>query len=183
MKQHIFYESCFYSHFQAPNSEELTDFVYSKDEVYKTYEWAKDCSVKTIPCKWEESIDLLTPSVYQFADSIGSSFNWTIYNPWINCYRKGDYQEMHEHSRYDFSCVFFPEVKEDYSKFCFYNRHSTLLSTSWIKLLEDDLHTNWYPDIKSGDIIFFAGTLLHGVTQHRSNDVRKTLSCNFDFDL
>ena len=184
MKKFVFYESYFYSLFQAPNYEELTEFVNSKDEVYVDSPWTNRCSVKTISCKWEECLQLLAPSVSKFANTLEKSFSWSMQDPWINCYQRGDYQEIHGHDGHDFSCVFFPEVKENFSQFIFSNRYSNFLSNNWIRLLgADQSLTSIDPPIKSGDIIFFPGSLLHGVTPHRSDDMRKTLSCNFDIKL
>lgn len=181
LKYTIFDQHCFFVKFKAPNHQELTDFVLNKEEVYHQYDWTEICEINTIKCTWQETIQLLTPSVNQFASSIGKSFKWTIYNPWINCYQKGQFQEIHDHLQYDFSCVFFPKVEENFSQFYFYNRYANSLSKSWLNLFGGV--SSWDPIVESGDIIFFPGTLLHGVTPHKSDEVRKTLSCNFDFDL
>ena len=94
---------------------------------------------------------------------------------------KGQFQETHDHLQYDFSCVFFPTVKENFSQFYFYNRYANSVSKSWFNLL--NIPSSWNPAIESGDIIFFPGSMLHAVSPHKSDEVRKTLSCNFDFDL
>ena len=35
------------------------------------------------------------------------------------------------------------------------------------------------PTVNKGDIIFFSSHLLHGVTCHENDEIRKTLSVNF----
>jgi len=35
--------------------------------------------------------------------------------------------------------------------------------------------------LKEGEVIFFPGWLQHGVTPHKSDIVRKTLACNYNF--
>ena len=40
-----------------------------------------------------------------------------------------------------------------------------------------------FPKIESGDIIFFPGHMLHGVTPHESDEVRITMSANFDLKV
>ena len=181
MKYTIFDHNCFFVKFKAPNQEELTNFVLNKEEVYYSFDWAKHCGVNTISCTWQETMELFRPSVNEFANHIGKTFNWTIYNPWINCYERNGFQEIHDHSRSDFSCVFFPEVSENFSEFHFYDRYGNSLSTNWLKLFGGI--QSWNANVQSGDIIFFPGTMLHGVSPHKSDKVRKTLSCNFDFDL
>ena len=182
LKCPIFVENCFFIQFRAPNSEELSKFIFDKEETYTKFPWVEDCDVKTISCKWEETIELLRPSIKKFSESIGKNFKWIIYSPWINVYEKGGFQDIHDHVKQcDFSCVFFPEVEEKFGKFYFYNRYGNSLGHSWSKLI--DPVTRWYPDIQSGDIIFFPSVNLHGVSPHKSNKIRKTLACNFNFDL
>ena len=88
MKHTIFDHNCFFVKFKAPNQEELTNFVLNKEEVYYSFDWAKNCGVNTISCTWQETMELFRPSVNEFANHIGKTFNWTIYNPWINCYER-----------------------------------------------------------------------------------------------
>ena len=38
------------------------------------------------------------------------------------------------------------------------------------------------PNIKKGDIIFFSSHLLHGVSSHENDEIRKTLSVNFNLN-
>ena len=181
MKYTIFDQSSFFVKFKAPNYQTLTNFVLNKEEIYYHCDWTEICDINIVKCTWQETIQLLAPSVNQFADFIGKNFNWTIYDPWINYYKKGQFQETHDHLQYDFSCVFFPTVKENFSQFYFYNRYANSVSKSWFNLL--NIPSSWNPAIESGDIIFFPGSMLHAVSPHKSDEVRKTLSCNFDFDL
>jgi len=181
LKYTIFDHNCFFVQFKVPNCEELKKFVLNKEETYTEFTWAEDCDVKTISCSWQETIDLLKPSLYEFCKSIGKGFKYDIHDPWINCYKKNGFQETHDHVKCDLSCVFFPEIQENFGKFYFYDRYGNSLGPAWSKLINPD--TTWYPDIQSGDIIFFPSAILHGVTPHKSDKMRKTFSCNFSFDL
>ena len=177
----IFGHNSFYVKFKAPNHEQLTNFVLNKEENYDDFGWTRNCELHTILCKWQETTDLFQPSVHKFSESIGKKFSCTLYDPWINCYKRNSFQEIHDHSRYDIACVFFPEVKEDFSKFFFYDRFGSTMSKSWVYIFDGP--TNHYPSIESGDILFFPGNMLHGVTPHKSDTVRKTISCNLNFDI
>ena len=181
MKYPIFIENSFFVKFKAPNCEELTNFVLNKEEVYHSFDWAEDCEVKTILCTWQETVELFKPSVHEFANHIKKTFNWIIYPPWINSYEKGGFQEIHDHAKFDFSCVFFPEIEEKFGKFYFQDRYGNSLGPAWERLFNPA--TRLYPDIQSGDIIFFPSAMLHGVSPHKSDKIRKTFACNFDFDL
>lgn len=181
MKHLLFYEGNFCVKFQAPNASELTKYVLEKPEQFDDKSWAGNCILNTIPCTWQEMMPLLAPSFEQFSKIVGKGFNYTLYDPWINCYTEGSYQDIHDHYTADFACVFFPNMGENFGKFFFFDRNSHCVNPKWRKLL--NIHDMWYPDISPGDIMFFPGNILHGVTVHQSTETRKTLSCNCRLDM
>ena len=63
-------------------------------------------------------------------------------------------------------------------EFYFYNRNHIQWSFNWRTLME--LSDRFVPTIREGDIMFFPGHMLHGVSPHRSDKVRRTLSFNLD---
>lgn len=175
----LFAHNQFYVQFRAPNADELTSYVLNKTENYSQKEWTKGCQVKTIDCHWEECEQLLVPSIKQFGETLGVPFECSFNNPWINCYERGSYQEVHDHIENDFASVFFPEVEKDFGIFYFRDRYSNSLKPKWRELF--GLTEEAIPYISPGDIIFFPSTVLHGVKVHRSDKTRKTLSCNYTF--
>ena len=72
---------------------------------------------------------------------------------------------------------------ENFSKFYVKDRNNVNTSEN----LQDILHkVNGYTrghfvDIKEGDMIVFPANMLHGVTMHNSDIVRKTFSFNLNF--
>ena len=56
-----------------------------------------------------------------------------------------------------------------------------MLSMPWRYML--NLGSAFFPKIKSGDIILFPGHMFHGVTPHESDEVRITMSANFDLKV
>ena len=166
--------------FPAPNAKELTEYVLNKTEDYTQFDWAKGCQVKTIHCPWQETFELLEPSVNQFGENLGKSFGYKFHDPWINCYEKGSYQEVHDHIEVDFASVFFPHIEEDFGEFFFFDRYNNSLKPGWRKYF--DFKSTWVPQVRPGDIIFFPSTILHGVNVHKSDKTRKTLSCNYSFE-
>ena len=174
----IFPHNHFYVKFKAPNVDELFEFVSSKEEDFSLQPWQKKCKLNTINCDWKETLELMQPSVDKFASFLGKPFEYTLYDPWINCYSNGFFQELHDHRKVDFSSVFFVNTGEDFGKFYFYNRNSNSLPVGWDFL---DFTDTFYPDIEAGDIIFFPSNELHGVTVHNTDVVRKTLACNYTF--
>mgnify|MGYP005622815763 FL=1 len=100
-----------------------------------------------------------------------------MYDPWLNLYKRGYYQEIHDHAGLDISSVFFANDGIDFGKFFFVDRHSCNFSEEYEDLIS---YTNHHqPTVKKGDIIFFSSHLLHGVSSHENDDIRKTLSVNF----
>jgi len=170
----------FFFQYSIPNLSDINNFInrYSDSDVDNEYfNWGINCKVDKIPLKWNDCVDLVQPSLDLLYRDIGS-FNYTIYNPWINLYKRDYFQEVHDHVDSDLISVFFLNNEDDFSRFFFYDRGSSHLSKGLKNLLNCEcVH---YPEIKSGDVIFFPGHMLHGVTPHRSDIVRKTLAVNFD---
>ena len=170
----------FYIQFKAPLHHELIDYVHKNHAVDNDhFKWGKWAIVDKSPIKWSESMQLLTPSIEQFKEALKKDFHYKPFNPWINTYQKGCFQEIHDHGGHDFSCVFFANQKSDFGSFYFFDRDSNALPSGWNKILETP--TRWHPNVTAGDIIFFPSDMLHGVTPHKSDEIRKTLACNFNF--
>ena len=180
MIHNIFSYNHFYCKFKAPNAEDLIKYVLEVDKNYTKQEWQNDCELDTISCKWQDTMPLYEPSLQKFADLIEHQFEYTMFDPWINHYKRGHFEEVHDHVPHDFSSIFFVNTGENFAKFYFFNRHSNSLPSNW-KMM--NFFDTFYPNIESGDIMFFPSTELHGVTAHRSDVVRKTLSCNFNFRM
>ena len=182
MTKNLFTHNQFYIQFKAPNSDELISYVMDKGEEYCEMSWAKECNLKTITCPWQEIGELIHPSVHLFSQHLGKPFDYQYDDGWINCYERGFYQEIHGHAEYDFVSVFFPQNQEDgFSKLYFYDRYGNSLNPSWEQIF--NLSPSWEPHVSAGDIIFFPGSVLHGVTLHKSDKIRKSFSCNYKFNL
>jgi hypothetical protein len=182
MKNNLFSFNQFYIQFKAPNADELISYVMNKEEEYIEMPWAKKCKLKTIDCPCQEIKELIEPSINLFGDTLGKPFRYQYGDGWINCYERDFFQEIHDHADHaDFSSVFFPQDQEDnFGKFYFFDRHNNSLNAKW-KQIFDTLTPLWEPYVSAGDIIFFPSNVLHAVSLHRSDKVRKTLSFNYQF--
>ena len=141
--------SDFYSIFHAPNSDELIEFCNkkSKSEVRNDlFSWGKLCKIDRVPLLWEEVIDLYKPSMEILSQQLNKSFQYTMFNPWLNLYKKNYYQEIHDHHEHDISSVFFVNDGVDFSKFFFYDRHSLNFSETYEELIS--YKNTFEPDIK-----------------------------------
>ena len=173
--------SSFYWSFQVSNLEQIQEYVDSQTTIDNSpFNWGNECLIDRIELDTEEVLDLITPSINEFSETWKRQAEIKIYNPWINLYKRGYYQEVHDH-RTDFGATIVLNDDVDFSKFYFFNRNSNCVSNKVLHLLKDlATYDIFYPNVKAGTILFFPGTALHGVTVHKSDVVRKTLSFNID---
>ena len=173
-----------YWSFQVPNYGELLEFSSTKtdeDIDNEEFGWGKHCLVDRIPVSGDEFKHLLHPSINLLSKSIGKNFKYTLYNPWINVYKKEFFQELHTHEPHDVSCVLFLNTGENFSNFYFFNRYDITYSPLWKNVL--NVKNKYYPKIEDGTIIFFPSNTLHGVTKHNSDIERRTIACNLDLTI
>ena len=175
------FSSEFYTVFQAPNAEEfisaIEDTCKTKKVNNEIFEWGRYCKVDRIPLIWQDFIELFKPSLELLSKELNKSFDYTMYDPWLNLYKRGHFQEIHDHGGLDISSVFFANDGVDFGKFFFIDRNSCMFSEEYEDLISYNNHHQ--PVVKRGDIIFFSSHLLHGVSSHENDEVRKTLSVNF----
>ena len=178
------FKANFYTIYQAPNADELINTIntYTEDSINNgQFSWGDKSSSDKIPLEWQDYMELLAPSIELFAEEFKVIFNYTLYDPWINLYKRGDHQEVHGHPSH-LSGVFIANDGEDFSQFYFLDKDNFSASTSPSlgKILDYDCDHS--VQLKAGDIMFFPGYMLHGVSPHKSDIIRKTLSFNLDID-
>ena len=176
------FTSEFYTIFPAPNADEFIDLIdqacKNKDIDNDHFDWGNKCVIDRIPLSWKDTIDLYKPSIELLYKELNKSFSYTLFDPWINLYKKGYYQEIHAHKGNDISSVFFVNDGENFSKLFFSDRNSCNFSCKYEELIS---YVNTHNlNYKKGDIIFFPSHLLHGVTSHKSDVIRKTMSANLN---
>ena len=133
-----------------------------------------------VPLKMEEYVGMLAPSLKLLSKDLGRPFQVKNAECWVNLYDRGSFQEAHHHHPYDLICVFFMNDGEGFSEFYFKDRHNVELSYFWHNAL--DVYDVIKPKISAGDVLFFPGHMLHGVTSHESDVIRKTFACNLFLD-
>ena len=171
----------FFTIYQAPNANKLINKInsYTEDSIDNSdFSWGNKSSSDKIRLKWQDYMELLSPSIELLAEEFNADFDYTLYDPWINFYKRGDHQEVHGHPTH-LASVFIANDGEGFSQFYFLDSYNyTLTSTPLGKLLK--YNSGYTPKLKAGDIIFFPGYMLHGVSPHKSDIIRKTLSFNLD---
>ncbi|AIX14206.1 hypothetical protein Syn7803C99_21 [Synechococcus phage ACG-2014a] len=182
--QFNFFPTHMFWKFPAVNAKEFISAVNkcSENEIDNTtFKWGSDCVIDRIPLKWEDWMQLMSPNLEYLSKDIGKSFKFIMYDPWISYYKRGHYQEMHDHMMQDLACVFFANSGEGFSRFIFSDRYNVTLNTPIKQLIGYKNVLN--VDYAAGDIIFFPGHQLHHVTSHESDVVRKTFACNLAIDV
>ena len=169
----------FYTIFPAPNADEFIDLIDNSNDVNNDhFDWGGHCKVDRVSLLWKDTIDLYKPSIELLYKEFSKSFSYTFFDPWINLYKRGCYQEIHAHKGHDISSIFFANEGENFSKLFFLDRNSCNFSCKYEELIS---YTNTHDlNYKKGDIIFFPSHLLHGVTSHESDIIRKTMSANLN---
>jgi len=173
----------FFIKVRPSNFEEILSNVSSLQvddgSIQQDENWGSNCTVKTIHLDQDEWQSVLAPGIRQFCGQVGWNGNFVVHESWINFYKRGYFQEPHSHRGCDFASVVFLNNGEDYAKFYFQNRMSGYVPP----LIEHltGISDAWYPNIEPGDMFFFPSYLLHGVSPHYSDEIRKTLSFNISF--
>ena len=178
------FTSEFYTIFPAPNADEFIDSINESCNSKKInndhFIWGTYCKVDRIPLSWKDTIDLYKPSIELLYKEFSKSFSYTLFDPWINLYKRGYYQEIHAHKGYDISSVFFANDGANFSELFFSDRNSIGFSYKYEQLISYNSIFNL--KYKKGDIVFFPSHLLHGVTAHESDEIRKTMSVNISIN-
>ena len=171
------FTSEFYTIFPAPNADEFIELIdKSKDINNDHFDWGSKCKIDRIPIPWQDAIELYKPSIELLYKEFSKSFSYNFFDPWINLYKKGYYQEIHAHKGNDISSVFFANDGENFSKLFLSDRNHLNFSCQYEQLIS---YTNVFNiEYKKGDIVFFSSQLFHGVTAHESDQIRKTMSAN-----
>ena len=176
----IIFPTNFYVHFQVPNAKEIIETVNHYDESHidnSKFTWGSKCSSGKIPLESEDYIELFKPSFHIFANEFNLIFKLKMYDPWLNLYKRGDFQEVHDHRKNDLACVFIVNEGKGFSEFYFKDRNCSLsLKTEQLVNYTDV----YVPKLKVGDLIIFPCFMFHGVSPHNSDIIRKTLSFNLD---
>jgi hypothetical protein len=176
----IIFSNYFYDLVEPSNKEEILNIAENPPlHENQNFEWSKDCSVSLERLSYNVFGELIFPTLLEFQKKFNIDRPFAVEDVWKTTYEKGSFQEIHDHSGCEISCVIFlDDQEEDGSRFFFYNRHGSELSLSWLDFLPED-PLNHYVEYKRGDVLFFPSYMLHGVSCHRIDKKRRTIALNF----
>ena len=179
----LFHKDVFFK-FPALNAEEFISAIknHPKEVENEKFQWGQlYSSSDKVSLDVDDWAKYLIPNINHFSNLIGADIEWGLYGSWINLYKRGDFQEPHDHATGDgithLCCVFFANDGKDFAKFFFTDPQHSRLSSLWSDFFKSTgVHV--LEQIKAGDILFFPPHLFHGVTIHKSDTIRMTFSAN-----
>ena len=173
----------FYSLISPENKDEIIEHCMNTDlELPKEkFQWGEECLSDKVYLKLTGFTEILKPSVIEVLSEImdeGVPYGFAVEEVWKNTYRRYYHQEQHDHQGYELSFVIFlNDFQEDDARFYFVNERTRVCSDIWGDL------SSMCPDTMGiepdkGDIVFFPSHMLHGVSPHKSDNPRITVSGN-----
>ena len=171
----------YYYHAPCINFNEIEDIVntYTEDDIDNdNFDWGNNCDMDRTPVRNSNILPLISDNFKAFADEVGAKVKAKLWEPWLNTYKKAQYQDVHDHAEHYFASIIFMNEGIDFAKLYFMDRQKSFSPPFIQNVFQmDDV---WYPHVGKGDIIIFPGHMLHGVSPHKNDEIRKTLSLNID---
>ena len=173
----------FYSLISPENKDEVIEHCMNTDlELPKEkFQWGEECLSDKVYLKLTGFTEILKPSVIEVLSEImdeGVPYGFAVEEVWKNTYRRYYHQEQHDHQGYELSFVIFlNDFQEDDARFYFVNERTRVCSDIWGDLSSICPDTMGI-EAEKGDIVFFPSHMIHGVSPHKSDNPRITVSGN-----
>ena len=177
----------FFSWVSPENKNEIIEHCMnpSLELPKEEFKWGDECLSEKVHLKLTGFTELLKPYVIEVLSEVideGIPYGFSIDEVWKNTYHRYYHQKQHDHQGYELSFVIFMnDYQENDAKFYFVNERTRLTAESWgdvSALMSDSLPIEG----KKGDIVFFPSHMLHGVSPHKSDTPRVTISGNISID-
>ena len=177
----------FFSWVSPENKNEIIEHCMnpSLELPKEEFEWGDECLSEKVHLKLTGFTELLKPYVIEVLSEVideGTPYGFSVEEVWKNTYHRYYHQEQHDHQGFELSFVIFMnDYQENDAKFYFVNERTRLTAESWgdvSALMSDSLPIEG----KKGDIVFFPSHMLHGVSPHKSDTPRVTISGNISID-
>ena len=173
----------FYSLISPKNKDEIIEHCMNSElELPKEeFQWGEECLSDKVYLKLTGFTEILKPSIIEVLSEIMDEdvpYGFAVEEVWKNTYRRYYHQEQHDHQGYELSFVIFlNDFQEDDARFYFVNERTRVCSDIWGDL------SSMCPDTMGiepdkGDIVFFPSHMIHGVSPHKSDNPRITVSGN-----
>jgi uncharacterized protein (TIGR02466 family) len=129
-----------------------------------------------------ESInDFVVSSVRQFCKELRIDLNEILpTDSWVNIYRKGDYQEYHNHNPDFLSAIYYLKTPKDSSSLFIKNPFGDMIAPDYTELTIDN-KSRQEIEPKDGMLVIFRSHIEHCVEKHMSDEPRISLAYNFSY--
>ena len=172
----------FYSVVKPENKNEIIEHCLNAIELPKQdFDWGDECLSEKVYLKLTGFTEILKQYVIKVLSEVvdeGMAYGFSVDEVWKNTYHRYYHQEVHDHQGYELSFVIFlTDFHKDDARFYFINERTRLTAELWgdvSGLMPDSLPVEG----KKGDIVFFPSHMLHGVSPHKSDNPRITVSGN-----
>ena len=188
----------FYWQYEMPNFESFRNQILSdisskekftvRKRIHQDLDdstWVSDCNVQVFnELNIQDYIPFMAPVLNDWSNDVNFDIDLDPQSPWINVYERGGFQEQHDHWPCDLVSVwFFSDVNEDSGNFYFMeDSKGFVMKEVWHDMIYKELKgkTKFFPNVKAGSVLLFPSHILHGVTHHRDDNKRISMSCNFN---
>ena len=169
-------------------SDALADFI-EDDNNFHNY-WEKNCnnltsfrSSKNDNVDWDTLKKCLYPNITEFLNEmkpVVENVSMKFDGMWINKYKKGAYQEIHDHAtlRCNLVMVYIYKAVGD-ECFTFYNPDREIDKLGLDYCFDTMNQRTVSPTLKTGDVIIFPSHYHHMVKPNMMDEERITISSNF----
>ena len=177
----------FYSLITPENIDEIVNHCLDPalELPKENFEWGDECLSEKVYLKLTGFTELLKPYIIEVLSKLvdaGLPYGFSIDEVWKNTYHRYYHQEQHDHMGYELSFVIFMnDYQENDAKFYFVNERSRLTSPLWGEI-SNLMGDNFTVKEKRGNILFFPSHMLHGVSPHKSDNSRITISGNISIE-
>ena len=172
----------FYSIIEPENKDEIiehcTNAVPLPDQ---DFVWGEHCISEKVYLKLTGFSELLKPYIIEcLSEVVNIPYGYYLLEVWKNTYHRYYHQEPHYHGGCELSFVIFlNDYKENDASFYFVNEKDRVTPDTWSDISHKMSDSKWI-EPKRGDILFFPSHMLHGVSPHKSDTPRVTISGNIE---
>ena len=177
----------FFSLISPENKNEIIEHCMNPElELPKQgFQWGDECLSEKVYLKLTGFTELLKPHIIEVLSEVIDEdipYGFSVDEVWKNTYHRYYHQEQHDHQGYELSFVIFMnDFQEDNARFYFVNERCRLTAELWrdvSALMPDSIPIEG----EKGDIVFFPSHMLHGVSPHKSDTPRVTVSGNITIE-
>ena len=145
------------------------------------FQWGEECLSEKVYLKLTGFTEILKPSIIEVLTEVideDMPYGFAVEEVWKNTYHRYYHQEQHDHQGYELSFVIFlNDFREEDARFYFLNERTRVCSGIWGDL-SDMMPDTMGIEAEKGDIVFFPSHMIHGVSPHKSDNPRITVSGN-----